>query len=88
MFRVATSFDDFFKVMTVRSVVFIGEQECSYREEIDEFEHSSIHILGELGDEPMAAARLRFPGAYAKLERIAVRRKWRGQAGAMRWWSL
>ncbi|MBN1479441.1 GNAT family N-acetyltransferase [candidate division KSB1 bacterium] len=79
MFKIVTSMDELIKVFTVRAVVFIGEQNCPYDEEIDEYEHSSIHILGELKGEPIAAARIRFPGPYAKLERIAVRKEWRGQ---------
>ena len=79
MFKIATNMDELIKVYTVRAIVFIGEQQCPYNEEIDEHEHSCIHILGELDGEPVAAARLRFPGSYAKLERIAVRTEWRGQ---------
>lgn len=79
MFKLVSNFDELIKALTVRAVVFIGEQECPYPLEIDEYEHSSIHILGERDNEPIAAARLRFPGPYAKLERIAVRKEWRGQ---------
>jgi predicted GNAT family N-acyltransferase len=78
MFKIVTTLDELIKTFTVRAVVFIGEQHCPYALEIDEHEHSCIHILGEIDDEPMASARLRFPGAYAKLERIAVRKEWRG----------
>ncbi|RPI03108.1 MAG: GNAT family N-acetyltransferase [Calditrichaeota bacterium] len=78
MFKIVQSLDELIKAFTVRAVVFIGEQHCPYDLEIDEFEHSCIHILGEMGNEPFAAARLRFPGPYAKLERIAVRKEWRG----------
>lgn len=78
MFKIVTTMDELIKVYAVRAVVFIGEQNCSYDEEIDEHEHSCIHILGELNGEPVAAARIRFPGPYAKLERIAVRKEWRG----------
>jgi len=79
MFKIATTMDDLIKAYAVRAVVFIGEQKCPYDIEIDEHEHSSIHILGEIDGEPFAAARLRFPGPYAKLERIAIRQEWRGQ---------
>lgn len=79
MFKIVTTMDELIKAYTVRAVVFIGEQHCAYDEEIDEHEHSCIHILGEMDGEPVAAARLRFPGPYAKLERIAVRKEWRGR---------
>lgn len=79
MFQIVSTLDELIKAFTVRAIVFIGEQNCPYALEIDEYEHSSIHILGEMNGEPMAAARLRFPGSYAKLERIAVRKEWRGR---------
>ncbi|MBN1560674.1 GNAT family N-acetyltransferase [candidate division KSB1 bacterium] len=79
MFKIVTTMDELLKAYAVRAIVFIGEQKCRYAEEIDEHEHSCIHILGELDGEPIAAARLRFPGPYAKLERIAVRQEWRGR---------
>ncbi len=79
MFKIVANMDELLKAFIVRAVVFIGEQNCPYDEEIDEYEHSSIHILGEIDGEPAAAARIRFPGAYAKLERIAVRKPWRGR---------
>ncbi len=79
MFRITQTLDDLVKVFVVRGIVFIGEQNTSYREEIDEHEHTSVHIIGEIDREPVAAARIRFQGEYAKLERLAVRREWRGQ---------
>ncbi len=78
MFKIVFSMDELMKAFAVRAVVFIGEQKCPYDIEIDEFEHSSIHIIGEIENEPIAAARIRFPGNWAKLERIAVRKEWRG----------
>ena len=79
MFKVVSTMDELLKAFTVRAVVFIGEQDCPYNLEIDEHEYSSIHILGEADNEPVAAGRIRFPGNYAKLERIAIREQWRGK---------
>lgn len=79
MFKIVSTMDELIRAFSVRAIVFIGEQHCPYVLEIDEHEHSSIHILGEIDGEPAAAARLRFPGPYAKLERIAVRKEWRGR---------
>jgi predicted GNAT family N-acyltransferase len=73
MFKIVTSSEDILKVHIVRGIVFIHGQNCKYDEEIDSFESSSIHILGEIDGEPIAAARLRFVDSYAKFERIAVR---------------
>lgn len=79
MFRIVTSFDELLKVHMVRAIVFMSGQRCPYNIEIDEHEYSSLHILGELDDEPVAAARLRFVDGFAKFERIAVREPWRGK---------
>jgi predicted GNAT family N-acyltransferase len=79
MFHVAESEDDLRKVMAVRAIVFCEEQSVPYDIEIDEFEDSSIHILGQLKDEPIASGRLRFVKDYAKIERLAVRKAYRRQ---------
>ncbi|HOH09057.1 MAG TPA: GNAT family N-acetyltransferase [bacterium] len=79
LFRICTTLDDLAKALMVRAIVFMEEQQVAYAEEVDELEHSALHILGEMAGEPMAAARIRFLGEYAKLERIAVRKAWRGR---------
>lgn len=78
-FRIAVSLDDVIKAYLVRAIVFMEEQRVAYAEEIDEFEYSALHILGEIDGEPFAAGRIRFLGEYAKLERIAVRKDYRGR---------
>lgn len=78
--RIATTDEDILKVMVVRGIVFIEEQQVDWEGEIDEFENDSIHVLGEVDGQPVAAGRLRLlPGGWAKLERIAVRPRWRGR---------
>ena len=78
MFKIVQSFDELLKAYSVRAIVFVEEQKCPYKIEVDEFEQSSLHILGEIDGEPIAAGRIRFLGEYAKLERIAVRKDFRG----------
>lgn len=78
--RLATTSEDILKVMVVRGIVFIEEQQVDWEGEIDEFEDTSIHVLGEVGGQPVASGRLRLlPDGWAKLERIAVRPRWRGR---------
>ena len=79
MFRIAESFDDLVKAAVVRGIVFLGEQHTSYVIEKDEHEPTAVHILGEIDGEPVAAGRIRFLGEFAKLERLAVRKEWRGR---------
>jgi predicted GNAT family N-acyltransferase len=71
--------DDLIKAFIVRGIVFMDEQHVSYREEVDEHEHAAVHILGELDGEPIAAGRIRFLGSFAKLERLALRKEYRGR---------
>ncbi|MBN1362242.1 MAG: GNAT family N-acetyltransferase [Sedimentisphaerales bacterium] len=78
-FRIARSLDDLTKVFIVRGIVFMGEQQISYHEEMDAHEHAAIHLLGELDGEPIAAGRIRVTGTCAKLERLAVREPFRGR---------
>ncbi|HNR66772.1 MAG TPA: GNAT family N-acetyltransferase [bacterium] len=78
MFKIATSLDDLLKAFMVRAIVFVEEQRVPYGLEMDEYEHSATHILGEREGEPIAAGRIRYLGDYAKLERIAVRKAYRG----------
>lgn len=79
MFRVVTSQDDLKKVFEIRTLVFCEEQAVPYEIEIDEYEDTSIHILGEFEGEPVACGRLRFIEDYAKLERLAILKAYRGK---------
>ena len=79
MFKIVTTLDDLIKTFMIRAIVFIEEQQVDYNEEVDEHEYSALHILGEIDGEPAACGRIRFLGEYAKLERIAVRKSFRGK---------
>ena len=74
---VARNLDDFNKAMSIRSAVYISEQECPYEEEFDGNDFSATHLIGYVGDEPAATLRLRFYADFAKLERVAVRHEFR-----------
>ena len=78
-FSIAETADEKLKVFVVRGIVFCGEQQVPYSIEWDEDEASSLHVLGQVGDEPVAAGRIRCLDGYAKLERIAVRTEYRGR---------
>lgn len=82
-YRIAATPADVLKVMVVRGIVFIEEQGVDWAGEIDEHEDTSLHVLGEVDGQPVASGRLRFlPDGWAKLERIAVRPRWRGRGHA------
>jgi len=55
------------------------EQRVPFTEEIDDDEFSSMHVLGEIDGELVAAGRIRYLGDTAKLERLAIRSRYRSQ---------
>lgn len=76
-FRVARGIEDILQVYAVRSIVFVNDQQCPFAEEFDGNDFASTHILGFLGEEPVATMRLRFFADFAKIERVAVRKEYR-----------
>jgi phage replication-related protein YjqB (UPF0714/DUF867 family)/predicted GNAT family N-acyltransferase len=79
LWRTAASPDDLLKAFAIRAIVFMEEQSVAFSDEFDGAEEEAVHILGEIGGEPVAAGRLRFLDGWGKLERIAVRRRYRGR---------
>ena len=78
MLKIVRTQDELLKAFSVRGIVFVEEQGCPYAIEMDGLDYTALHILGEQDGEPFAVGRLRFLGPYAKLERIGVRRAYRG----------
>ncbi|MEQ8405086.1 MAG: GNAT family N-acetyltransferase [Oceanicaulis sp.] len=83
--RVARSLEDLQKVMVVRSLVYMHEQDCPYEEEYDGNDFAgATHLLAEMGGEPVGTIRLRWFADFAKIERVALRpQARRGQAGQL-----
>ncbi len=75
---VARSMEELSQVFAVRSAVYMAEQRCPYAEEFDGNDFSATHLLGYVGQEPAACLRIRYFANFAKLERLAVRREFRG----------
>jgi predicted GNAT family N-acyltransferase len=74
---VARSLNDMMRVMTIRSAVFMAEQECPHDEEFDGNDFSATHLIGYVGNEPAACLRIRYFGDFVKMERLAVRHEFR-----------
>ena len=74
---VARTIDDFLRVTSIRSAVYIAEQECPYEEEFDGNNFSATHLLGFVNGEPAGCLRIRFFADFAKIERLAVRKEFR-----------
>lgn len=77
-FRIAASADDRRRAFAIRRAVFCDEQQVPWEIEIDEFEDTAIHIIGDFRGLTVAVARLRLLPDHAKLERIAVSKPYRG----------
>jgi predicted GNAT family N-acyltransferase len=74
---VARSLEDVMRVMSIRSAVYMAEQECPYDEEFDGNDFSATHLIGYVGNEPAGCLRVRYFAGFAKIERLAVRREFR-----------
>jgi len=83
--RVARSLDDLQKVMVVRALVYMHEQDCPYEEEYDGNDFSgATHLIVEMGGEPVGCLRMRWFAGFVKIERVALRRQARsGHAGKL-----
>jgi predicted GNAT family N-acyltransferase len=80
---VVHTMEEFMRIVSVRSAVFMAEQECPYREEFDGNDFASTHLLAYLGNEPIGCLRIRFFADFAKIERLTVRKEFRAR-GATR----
>lgn len=74
---VARSLEDIMRVISVRSAVYIAEQQCPYSEEFDGNDFAGTNLLGYVGNEPAGCLRIRCFAGFAKLERLAVRQEFR-----------
>ena len=82
--KVADCVEDIMKVISLRSAVFISEQECPYQEEFDGNDFCSSHLIAFKNNEPIACIRVRYFGSFAKMERLAVRHEYRKATASYR----
>ncbi len=81
---VARTLNDLMQVMAIRAMVYMGEQVCPYEEEFDGNDFSgATHLILRKADEPIGVVRVRWFADFAKLERLAIRKEYRGGAGLM-----
>jgi predicted GNAT family N-acyltransferase len=81
---VARSLNDMAQVMAVRTLVYVGEQACPYDEEYDGNDFAgATHLILRAGPEPIGVVRMRWFAGFAKLERLAIRKEYRGGGGLM-----
>ncbi len=75
--RVARTLEDFALVQAVRTLVFIGEQDCPWEEEFDGNDLTATNFLALVGGQPVGTTRVRWFADFCKLERLAVRKEHR-----------
>ncbi|MEA2953494.1 MAG: hypothetical protein QOJ96_3014 [Alphaproteobacteria bacterium] len=75
--KIARTLNDLMVVTSIRSAVYMAEQNCPYDEEFDGNDLVAAHFIGFIGDEPVACLRARFFADFAKVERLAVRHQFR-----------
>ena len=74
---VAHDINDLMRISSIRSAVYIGEQECPYEEEFNGNDFAAAHLLGYVGNQPAGCIRVRHFADFAKIERLAVRKEFR-----------
>ena len=78
---VAHTLDDLLQAISIRSVVYMGEQACPYEEEFDGNDFAgATHLIARVGRQPVGVVRLRWFCDFAKLERLTVAPGCRGGA--------
>jgi len=67
------------EIFSIRTKVFVMEQQVSRAEEFDIYEESSLHYLGKINGQGAGTARWRVTKDGIKLERFAVLAEFRKQ---------
>ena len=67
------------QVLKIREIVFIKGQKVPVDRERDGLDNISHHFIVLFEDKPIGCARIRFIKGNAKLERIALLKKYRGK---------
>lgn len=67
------------QIFNIRRHVFVEEQQVDEREEYDEYETSSKHLIALIDDHPVGTCRYRNTDKGIKLERFAVLSEYRGR---------
>ena len=77
--KIVDSKNELHQVFDIRRIVFVDEQKVDEREEYDEFEDTSKHLIALEQGEAVGAARVRRTANGVKLERFAVLNSSRGK---------
>lgn len=81
---IARDLNELLAVFALRSLVFVGEQNCPLEEEFDGNDLTACtHVVVRLDGEPIATLRLRWFADFVKVERVLVKFQHRGNDGAV-----
>ena len=76
--KIAQAAGEMKDVFDIRKKVFVLEQNFTEKEEFDEYDDSSDHIIVLFQQKPIGCARVRKIGNDIKIERIALLKEFRG----------
>lgn len=76
-YKIADSQADFFKIMRIRTDVFIIEQNVDVDIELDEYDYDAIQIIAYDNDTAVGCARVLFVNNEVSIGRIAVVKEYR-----------
>jgi len=77
--RIAEKQEKIAACMDLRWAVFVQEQGVPEEEEIDGEDDMCSHVLAQVGDRPVGAARFKFVNGYVKIQRVCVPKSERGK---------
>jgi predicted GNAT family N-acyltransferase len=66
------------QVFALRAATYLAEQFCTYEQEFDGNDFCATQFVASVDGDPAGCIRLRYFGDFAKLERLCVRREYRG----------
>lgn len=76
--QIVRTLDDYQKMVTLRAITFMAEQDCPFDEEYDGNDLCACHLLAYAGGRPVATLRLRWFSGFGKVERVCVLPAYRG----------
>ncbi len=71
--KIARDFEDMAKMIAIRASACFSDPEHLYRKHFDGNDFSATHLIGHVGDEPVASIRIRYFADFARIERLTVR---------------
>lgn len=77
--HIARNMEDFARIISIRSIVYMGEQKCPYAEEFDGNDFTATHLILFCDAEPVGTLRLRWFADWVKLERVCIRAEFRSR---------